>query len=112
MDVSQNLALPAAANVQTGPVVERAVTTKVQAVETSDSASTLPSDKPFVAQVVNARLSGADYPDNPAEIAPPERTLRPYDVPMLPAEQDEDDVMAKPLPEAAAVEAEVETETV
>jgi hypothetical protein len=66
------------------PVLERSITTKVSKVAASDQMTTLPADKPFVAQVVSARLSGTDFPQNPSEIVPPDRTLRPYDVPMLP----------------------------
>ena len=72
------------------PVVERAVTIKVAKLEKSDAQATLPSDKPFIAQAVAARLEGGEYTDPPSEIAPPERTLRPYDVPMLPFEKDEE----------------------
>jgi len=75
---------PAVAATGTLPLLPRADTTKVQAVERSGLGATLPANKPFVAQVVTARLSGSEFPENPAEIAPPERTLRPYDVPMLP----------------------------
>jgi len=84
MDTSLSLPAPAAAVQNPTAIVPRAITTKVQAVKSADRSATLPADKPFVAQVVTARLSGAPYPENPAEIAPPERTLRPYDVPMLP----------------------------
>lgn len=59
--------------------------TKVPVVQSSDGAATLPANKPFVAQVVNARLSGTEYPEKPSEIAPTDRTLRPYDTPMLPS---------------------------
>ena len=62
---------------------------QVPTVRSAFSAATLPADRFFVAQVVTARLSGTEYPENPAEIAPPERTLKPYDVPMLPYVKDE-----------------------
>ena len=77
MDTSLSLPPPAAAAIAAEPAVNRAITTKVQAVESSDNSATLPSNKPLVAQVVTARLSGAEFPENPTEIAPPERTLRP-----------------------------------
>lgn len=86
MEISLSLPSTAASAVAAAPVVPRAITTKVQAVEPTDKGATIPDKKPFVAQVVTARLSGAEYPENPAEIAPPDRTLRPYDVPMLPYE--------------------------
>ncbi len=89
MDTSLNLSNPAAVASNTAPVLPRAVTTKVQAVEGTDNSATLPANKPFVAQVVTARLSGSEFPQNPAEIAPPDRTLRPYDVPMLPYDHGE-----------------------
>jgi hypothetical protein len=84
MDTSLNLPAPAAVANATTPSLPRAITTKVQAIEVTDNAATLPANKPFVAQVVTARLSGSEFPENPAEIAPADRTLRPYDVPMLP----------------------------
>lgn len=71
------------------PVVPRAQITRVQAIPQSDSGATVPTNKPFIAQVVNARLSGAEFPEIPSEITPPERTLRPYDVPMLPFDAQE-----------------------
>ncbi|MEJ8560000.1 hypothetical protein QTO30_01220 [Yoonia sp. GPGPB17] len=89
MDTALNIPTPAATVTATAPVLPRAITTKVQAVESADNSATLPADKPFIAQVVTARLSGSEFPENPAEIAPPERTLRPYDVPMLPYENGE-----------------------
>ncbi len=88
MDTSLNLNAAAPVLAPATPTSERANTTRVAKIEGSDAGATLPSDKPFVAQVVSARLDGAAFPDNPAEIAPPERTLRPYDVPMLPFESD------------------------
>ncbi|MFG5383499.1 hypothetical protein [Yoonia sp. R2-816] len=68
---------------------------KVPVVKELDRGATLPSDKMFVAQVVNARLSGTEFPENPGEIAPPERTLRPYSVPMLPFDKEEPEVEVK-----------------
>jgi hypothetical protein len=61
---------------------------KVPVVKGVDASATLPAEKPFVAQVVTARLSGTAFPENPGEIAPDERTLRPYNMPMLPGEKD------------------------
>jgi hypothetical protein len=89
MDTSLNLSPTAGALAPSAPVLERSMTTKVQAVEGLEDAATLPAEKPFVAQVVTARLSGAEYPENPTEIAPQDRTLRPYDVPMLPYDREE-----------------------
>jgi hypothetical protein len=100
MDTSLSLPAPAATLTATSPVLPRAVTTKVQAVETADNSATLPAEKPFVAQIVTARLSGSEFPENPAEIAPPERTLRPYDVPMLPYDGGEP-AATPPAPDAA-----------
>jgi hypothetical protein len=84
MDTSLTIPPSTAVAATATPVTERAITTKVAKIEAGDQSSTLPADKPFVAHVVNARLSGTDFPENPTEIAPPDRTLRPYDVPMLP----------------------------
>ncbi len=61
---------------------------KVPIVKGLDASATLPAEKPFVAQVVTARLSGTAFPENPGEIVPEERTLRPYDTPMLPSNKD------------------------
>lgn len=58
---------------------------EVPTVKPATASATLPADKVFVAQVVSARLLGTAYPENPAEIAPEERTLKPYNVPMLPS---------------------------
>lgn len=90
MDTSLSLPNVAVASPATAPVLERSITTKVSKIEASDRPATLPSDTPFIAQVVTARLSGSDYPENPKEITPQDRTLRPYDVPMLPYERDVD----------------------
>ncbi|SFS04732.1 hypothetical protein [Yoonia litorea] len=94
MDTSLNLNQPtmAVASVPS-PTQERANTTKVSRIERADGGSATPPDRPFVAQVVNARLDGAVFPENPSKIAPPERTLRPYDVPMLPFDRDQEDQM-------------------
>lgn len=101
MDTSLTLsATPAIAASETTPILPRAVTTRVQAVDGAERGATLPDSKPFVAQVVTARLSGSDFPENPAEIAPPERTLRPYDVPMLP--YDSGDAAAETVKDAEA----------
>lgn len=62
---------------------------KVPVVKDLDGAATLPSAKSFVAQVVNARLSGTEFPESPGKIAPAERTLRPYSTPMLPHQMDQ-----------------------
>ncbi len=102
MDTALNLPAPATLAASPGPVLERAITTKVTPVDASNNSTTRPAEKPFVAQVVSARLSGAEYPENPGEIAPPDRTLRPYDVPMLPYEGAE---------EAASVQAESTAQT-
>ena len=85
---------------------------KVPAVKALGGGATLPSDKAFVAQVVTARLSGTAFPENPDNIAPSERTLRPYGTPMLPSEKltPEEDVLepeeiigsTTPSPEQAA----------
>ncbi len=62
---------------------------KVPVVKGFEGAATLPANKPFVAQVVTARLSGTEFPENPGEITPSDRTLRPYGTPMLPYENKE-----------------------
>jgi hypothetical protein len=84
MDTSLSLTATQAVPSAPTPVLDRSATTKVAPIDAQDSATTRPTEKPFVAQVVTARLSGADFPQNPSEIAPQDRTLRPYDVPMLP----------------------------
>ena len=100
METTLNIPAPAAAQTNAAPVLPRAITTKVQAVEGAEGSATLPANKPFVAQVVTARLSGAAFPENPGEIVPPERTLRPYDVPMLPSDGDRAVPEAPPTDEA------------
>lgn len=84
MDTSLHLPAPSTLLAAPGPVLDRSVITKVAPIDARDSATTRPSEKPFVAQVVSARLSGTEFPENPGEIAPQDRALRPYDVPMLP----------------------------
>jgi hypothetical protein len=102
MDTALNLPLPAAAVSSDVSPIERAITTKVQALEKTDRPATLPPDRPFVAQAVSARLSVDDIPDDPTEIMPAERTLRPYDVPMLPFDATEDTNGDTPPPETGA----------
>lgn len=62
---------------------------KVPTTQALDGITVRPTDQAFVAQVVTARLSGTAFPENPSEIAPPERTLKPYNVPMLPYDKEE-----------------------
>lgn len=94
MDTSLNPLAPLPiANAAPSPL-PRAVTTRVQAIETADDAETLPANKPYVAPIISAQLSGTDFPDNPTEIAPSDRTLRPYDMPMLPSESHTDEATA------------------
>ncbi len=94
MDTSLNIAPPPHMTPQSAPLRERAMTTRVQPLERADPAATLPDNNPFIARIVTARLSGSDYPDSPAEIAPPDRTLRPYDVPMLPFDDDSENALS------------------
>ncbi len=89
MDTSLTLTPKAVAAIPVIPEAQRPSDTKVPVIKSLDGAATLPSDKAFVAQVVTARLSGTAFPENPAEIAPPDRTLRPYDIPMLPSNEEE-----------------------
>lgn len=88
MDTSLNISTPTTVAAAPTPVTDQAITRKVTPIDASNGATTRPAEKPFVAQVVSARLSGTEFPDNPSEIAPPERTLQPYDVPMLPSDGD------------------------
>ncbi|WP_375255584.1 hypothetical protein [Yoonia sp.] len=84
MDTPLNLTNPTAVTVAPAPVTNQAITRKVTPVDAHNTQITRPAEKPFAAQVVSALLSDADFPQAPGEIAPAERTLRPYDVPMLP----------------------------
>lgn len=77
----------AAATPPLAPELQPPSDKKVPVVKALDGSTTLPAERPFVAQVVTARLSGTAFPDNPSDIAPPERTLRPYGTPMLPSEK-------------------------
>lgn len=84
MDTSLNLAPN---SIAAGPYVAKdqvVKDTKVPVVQRADGSATLPANKPFVAEIVSARLSGTEFPDQPGEIVPKDRTLRPYDTPMLP----------------------------
>lgn len=92
MDTSLNLP-PTAAAVQAAPQMPRAVTTKVQSIEASENAATLPSNKPFVAQAVSAQLTGPEQQSEPSDIGSTERKLRPFGVPMLPYEAKVDQVL-------------------
>ena len=87
MDTTLNLSSPTAMAATPVPVTDQAITRKVTPVDARNTQTTRPAEKPFVAQVVSARLSGTDFPQNPGEIAPADRTLRPYDVPMLPSRE-------------------------
>jgi hypothetical protein len=69
--------------------------TTVAPVRSLQAAATLPPERPFVAQAVAARLDSG-FAEDPAEILPDDRILRPYGVPMLPADKPEDDITAPP----------------
>lgn len=75
---------------------------KVPKVANTEKGSILPADKHFVAQVVNARLSGTSFPENPGEIVPEERTLRPYGTPMLPSDKPDADQDSQETPDELA----------
>ena len=75
------------------PIEERPhVDGKVPVIKAMEGTTFHPSGKPFVAQVVTARLSGTAFPSAEAEIAPPERTMPPYGTPMLPPDKDPEQV--------------------
>ena len=69
--------------------------TLVAPVRSAQGSATLPPERPFVAQAVAARLDSS-FAEDPAEILPDDRILRPYGVPMLPAGKPDDDIMAQP----------------
>ncbi|WP_322891314.1 MULTISPECIES: hypothetical protein [unclassified Yoonia] len=73
--------------------------TMVAPVRSAQAPATLPPERPFVAQAVAARLQDGGFAEDPAEILPDDRVLRPYGMPMLPADKPEDDSTALPLPE-------------
>lgn len=103
MDTSVTFAPKAIAAAPYMPSREAFRETKVPVVQKLDGAATLPADKPFVAQIVSARLSGTEFPENPGEIVPEERTLVPYGTPMLPSEETaSEDPFAKSETEEAA----------
>lgn len=85
MDTSLTLPPPVVAGRPAAPEIRYTSDKVVVEVNASDKPSPTPADKLFVAQVVSARLGGTAFPSNPGEIAPPERTLRPYGMPMLPS---------------------------
>lgn len=73
--------------------------TVVAPIKSAQSPATLPPDRPFVAQAVAARLQDGGSAEDPAEILPDDRVLRPYGMPMLPADKPETDSTAQPAPE-------------
>ncbi len=88
MDTTLNLPLTASTVSAPASVLDRSIIKKVTPIDAGDKAITRPAEKPFVAQVVKARLSGTVFPENPTEIMPADRTLRPYGMPMLPHNPD------------------------
>ncbi|WP_341366486.1 hypothetical protein [Yoonia sp. BS5-3] len=94
MDSSVTFAPKSVAAAPYVPNKEPTRDTKVPIVEKMEGAATIPTNKPFVAQVVSARLSGTEFPEQPGEIAPDERTLRPYSTPMLPSDGNAEAEMA------------------
>ena len=71
--------------------------TTVAPVRQAQGATTLPPERPFVAQAVAARLQDGGFAESPAEILPDERVLRPYCTPMLPADKPQDDTSGLPV---------------
>ena len=88
MDTSLTFAPKAAAATPYMAKKETVRDTKVPVAPKSDDAATLPANKPFLAQGGKARPSGTEFPEQPSEITPTDRTLRPYDTPMLPSNGD------------------------
>ncbi len=61
--------------------------------ETSDNvggSTILPNDQSLMGQAVSAQLTDRNPPERPATIAPEDRVLKPYDLPMLPAQRETD----------------------
>ncbi|WP_019955677.1 hypothetical protein [Yoonia vestfoldensis] len=65
--------------------------TVVPPVRSAQAPATLPPERPFVAQAVAARLQDGGFAEDPGEILPDDRVLRPYGVPMLPADKPDAD---------------------
>lgn len=84
MEISQNPTAPAASLAWATRKVDRNPQTTVPAVRKADGPATLPANKPFVGQVVSAKLGAMEPVDDPVTPQQVERTLRPFGVPMLP----------------------------
>lgn len=88
METQPTLAITAAATADiNAPQKPPATDDEKPVAGTAGDLTTRPAKTAFVAQVVTAQLSGTALPYSPGTIAPPERTLRPYDTPMLPADK-------------------------
>ncbi|MBE0414617.1 hypothetical protein [Yoonia sp.] len=101
MDTSLNIAAKGIAAVASVAEPVKLIETTLPVVIGAAASVILPADKIFIAQVVTARLSGTEFPENPGEIAPADRTLKPYDVPMLPFDKPSTDHVSGPSTAAA-----------
>jgi hypothetical protein len=108
MDHSLQLPPTAHAAMPYAADARRVPDTVVPPVRAVQQSATLPPKRPFVAQAVVARLQAAGFSDPPAEILPEDRTLRPYGVPMLPA--DKTDTPTDPAQELEPADDRVERE--
>lgn len=80
---------PAPALAQTPPALRPPDDSVVPVLREIDQSAPLPPDRHFVAQAVAAKLSAPDDSAPAGDIMPDERRLRPYGVPMLPADPPE-----------------------
>ena len=92
MDISPNLPPTTSLNAAPTTMLDRTAAKKVTPIDAGTKSMARPAESPFVAPVVTARLSETDFQQSPSEIAPPDRTLRPYGVPMLPFTAQADDL--------------------
>ena len=88
----------------TAPVVPipQPVDTKVATIAASDRSASTRSQKPFIAQIVNAKLATSRFSEKETTTQASERVLRPYGVPMLPYQ--DNDAPTKASSDTTAVE--------
>ena len=87
MDYSLHLIPPAKVALPPGTAAPQVRDTDMRPDAQAQTTPPLPAESPYLAQAVAARLHSADMADPPGEILPDDRVLRPYGVPMLPADK-------------------------
>jgi hypothetical protein len=90
MDSSLHLTPTSSAGVPYAAAPRQVPDTVVTPVKPAQGPATLPPERPTIAQVVSARLQDGGFASPPTEILPDDRVLRPYGMPMLPADKPDD----------------------